>query len=51
MNTVMNRIGLYANNIEECNRIIRKYKNVLEVTEIFTYLCVAYCDLIEFTYR
>lgn len=37
----MNRIGLDADNPNECSRIIRKYASSLDVKGIFTHLCVA----------
>ena len=41
IDTGMNRIGLDADNPEECERIIRKYATSLELNGIFTHLCVA----------
>lgn len=41
IDTGMNRIGLDADNLVECERIIRKYSSVLDVNGIFTHLCVA----------
>lgn len=39
IDTGMRRIGLNADNLDECERVIRKYKEGL--TGIFTHLCVA----------
>lgn len=41
IDTGMNRIGLDGDNPADCERIIRKYANTLEVNGIFTHLCVA----------
>lgn len=41
IDTGMNRIGLDANDIGKCDQIIRKYSKTLNVTGIFTHLCVA----------
>ncbi len=37
----MNRIGINANNPEECANIINKYTKKLNITGLFTHLCVA----------
>lgn len=39
IDTGMRRIGLNADNVDECERVIRKYQNYL--TGLFTHLCVA----------
>lgn len=44
IDTGMNRIGIDGDDIEECERIIRKYKSILNITGIFTHLCVADID-------
>lgn len=41
IDTGMNRIGLDADEPEECTKIIRKYYKKLKVMGIFTHLCVA----------
>lgn len=41
IDTGMNRIGLDADNSENCERIIRKYSSAFELTGLFTHLCVA----------
>ncbi len=41
IDTGMNRIGLDADNPENCERIIRKYSTAFELTGVFTHLCVA----------
>ena len=41
IDTGMNRIGLDADNPEECEHIIRNYSSSLEINGIFTHLCVA----------
>ena len=41
VDTGMNRIGLDADAPEECERIVRKYRDKFELTGIFTHLCVA----------
>ena len=41
IDTGMNRIGLDADNPEECERIIRKYASSFDLTGMFTHLCVA----------
>ena len=41
IDTGMNRIGIDSDDLESCNRIIRRYYNLLNVTGIFTHLCVA----------
>lgn len=47
IDTGMNRIGLDGDNAEECERIIRNYKDSLNLTGIFTHLCVADTDTPE----
>lgn len=49
IDTGMNRIGLDGDNAEECERIIRKYTGTLNLTGIFTHLCVADTDTTECT--
>lgn len=44
IDTGMNRIGLNADKIEECENIIRKYYHRLIINGIFTHLCVADTD-------
>ena len=44
----MNRIGLDGDDPVLCERIIRQYRDVFEITGIFTHLCVADTDTIEF---
>lgn len=39
IDTGMRRIGLNADNIDECERVIRKYSDILD--GLFTHLCVA----------
>jgi alanine racemase len=41
IDTGMNRIGLDGDKPSECERIIRKFANVLDINGIFTHLCVA----------
>jgi alanine racemase len=41
IDTGMNRIGLDGDKQEECDRIIREYNAKLNLTGIFTHLCVA----------
>lgn len=41
IDTGMNRIGLDADDIDDCERIIREYYNKLNLTGLFTHLCVA----------
>ena len=41
IDTGMNRIGLDGDNAAQCEKIIRKYKDLLCVEGIFTHLCVA----------
>ena len=41
IDTGMNRIGLNANDIDNCERIIKKYHSLLNLNGIFTHLCVA----------
>ena len=48
----MNRIGLDADNLEYCEKVIRKYSNMFDLNDMFTHLCVAYSKTekyIEFT--
>ena len=47
IDTGMNRIGLDGDNVEECERIIRNYKDSLNLTGIFTHLCVSDTDTSE----
>lgn len=49
IDTGMNRIGLDGDNAEECERIIRKYRETLNITGMFTHLCVADTDTTECT--
>lgn len=44
IDTSMNRIGLNADRVEECENIIRKYYHRLIINGIFTHLCVADTD-------
>ena len=44
IDTGMNRIGLDGDNAAQCEKIIRKYKDLLCVEGIFTHLCVADTD-------
>jgi alanine racemase len=44
IDTGMNRIGLNADNVDECEEIIRQYYHRLIITGIFTHLCVADSD-------
>lgn len=44
LDTGMNRIGLDADNPDYCDKIIRKYKDELNITGLFTHLCVADSD-------
>lgn len=52
IDTGMNRIGLNANDLEYCERTVRKYADVFELSGIFTHLCIAdqldYCS-VKFT--
>lgn len=41
IDTGMNRIGLDGDESQHCTDVIRKYSSVLNVTGIFTHLCVA----------
>ena len=41
IDTGMRRIGLNADNLDECERIIREYTNKLQLDGLFTHLCVA----------
>lgn len=41
IDTGMNRIGLNANDIDYCEKIIKKYHSLLNLNGIFTHLCVA----------
>ena len=47
IDTGMNRIGLDGDNPMECIRIIRQYNSKLQVTGLFTHLCVADTDNVE----
>lgn len=47
IDTGMNRIGLDGDNAEECERVIRTYNDSLNLTGIFTHLCVADTDTVE----
>lgn len=47
IDTGMNRIGLDGDKADECERIIRAYKDSLNLTGIFTHLCVADTDTPE----
>ena len=47
IDTGMNRIGLDGDNAEECEKIIRNYKDSLNLTGIFTHLCVSDTDTSE----
>lgn len=52
IDTGMNRIGLNADDLEDCEKVIRKYAGKLNVTGLFTHLCVADSeseDDVEFT--
>ena len=44
LDTGMNRIGLHAENISECVRVIRTVNEKLQLTGLFTHLCVADSD-------
>ena len=44
IDTGMNRIGLNADNLDECEKIIRTYYHRLIITGIFTHLCVVNND-------
>lgn len=41
LDTGMNRIGLSAKRPEACEKVIRDYRKVFDVTGMFTHLCVA----------
>lgn len=41
IDTGMSRIGLSANDIDKCEKIIKKYHSLLNLNGIFTHLCVA----------
>lgn len=41
LDTGMRRIGLNTDNLEECERAIRKYHSKLHINGLFTHLCVA----------
>ena len=41
IDTGMNRIGLDADDVASCEKAIRKYSNIFNMTGIFTHLCVA----------
>ena len=47
IDTGMNRIGIDGDNDEECERVIRAYNDSLNLTGIFTHLCVADTDSAE----
>lgn len=47
IDTGMNRIGLDGDNTDECERVIRLYSDSLNLTGIFTHLCVADADTTE----
>lgn len=52
LDTGMNRIGLDADNPDYCEKMIRKYKNKIQLMGVFTHLCVAdtdEADAIDFT--
>ena len=52
IDTGMNRIGLCADNLDECERSIRHYSDKLLLNGLFTHLCVAdMSDQNEFTIR
>lgn len=54
LDTGMNRIGIKTEDYEYCEKIIRKYNEKLNVTGLFTHLCVADTDRqddVEFTKR
>ncbi len=54
IDTGMNRIGIDADNTDECEKIIREYNESLNLTGIFTHLCVADTETkecIDFTYN
>lgn len=44
LDTGMRRIGLNADNPEECERVIRHYSKLLNLDGVFTHLCVADTD-------
>lgn len=44
LDTGMNRIGIDADDAEYCEKKIREYKDKLNITGIFTHLCVADSD-------
>lgn len=44
IDTGMNRIGLNADNPDECEQIIKKYSNKFKINGIYTHLCVADTD-------
>lgn len=41
IDTGMNRVGIDADNPDECERVIRKYAKAFDLTGLFTHLCVA----------
>ena len=41
LDTGMNRIGLCTRNVEKCVNIIKRYNSELNITGVFTHLCVA----------
>ncbi len=45
IDTGMNRIGLDADEPEECERIIRRFAEKLDITGLFTHLCCADSEL------
>ena len=47
LDTGMNRVGLDADKPDECIKVIRQYYSKLEITGIFTHLCVADSDTEE----
>ncbi len=44
IDTGMNRIGLDADNVDACERIIRTYQEKLQICGLFTHFCVADTD-------
>lgn len=47
IDTGMNRIGIDADDVDSCEKIIREYAKKLQLTGLFTHLCVA--DAEDFT--
>ena len=41
IDTGMNRIGLNANDLDNCENVIRKYSKLLNIDGLFTHFCVA----------